>query len=90
MIPLIYFLLGVLTLGIAQIMYSYAPHIVARLRQRKTRISHTFYCDELQAQINELKEQIDNVAKNHYNREQNRKSNIRRDIREYLKELQNG
>ena len=43
----------------------------------------------LTKQVEELKEQMDNVAKNHYTRERNRKSNIRRDVREYLKELQN-
>lgn len=89
MIYLFYFILGAITLGIAQVTYSYAPRIVMRLRQRKTRIPHNVYCDDLQTQINELKEQMDNVAKNHYNRELNRKNNIRRDVREYLKELQN-
>ena len=41
-------------------------------------------------EVNELKEQMNNVAENHYRRERNRKNNIRRDVREYLKELQNG
>lgn len=45
--------------------------------------------DDLQEQINELREQMDNVAKNSYGRERNRKNNIRREVREYLKELQN-
>ena len=45
---------------------------------------------QLSKEIEELKEQMDNVAKNSYRRETNRKSNIRRDVREYLKELQNG
>ena len=45
--------------------------------------------EALQRKVVELEEQINNVAKNHYRRETNRKSNIRRDVREYLKELQN-
>ena len=48
------------------------------------------YCDDLQSQIDELKEQVNNVATNHYRRETNRKNNIRRAVREYLEELKNG
>jgi len=52
------------------------------IKPRKKRESN-----DLSKRIDELEKQMDNVAKNHYNREQNRKSNIRRDVREYLKEL---
>ena len=86
----IYFLfLLVLTALGSSIMTSYAPAMLARIKRLFTRTKRTpnIYCDELQTQIDELREQMDNVAKNHYNREQNRKSNIRRDVREYLKEL---
>lgn len=44
----------------------------------------------LEKQVEELKEQMDNVAKNSYRRETNRKNNIRRAVREYLEELKNG
>lgn len=37
--------------------------------------------------MNELEEQINNVAQNNYRRENNRKSNVRREVRDYLKEL---
>ena len=43
---------------------------------------------KLTERIDELEEQMDNVAKNSYRREQNRKNNIRREVRDYLKELQ--
>lgn len=43
---------------------------------------------KLSERIDELEEQMDNVAKNSYRREQNRKNNIRREVRDYLKELQ--
>ena len=60
------------------------------IKPRKKRESPNVYCDDLSKRIDELEKQMDNVAKNHYNREQNRKSNIRRDVREYLKELRDG
>lgn len=44
---------------------------------------------QLQERIDELEEQINNMAERLSNREHNRKYNIRRDVREYLKELQN-
>jgi len=44
---------------------------------------------QLTERVNELEEQINNVASNSYNRDKNRKNNIRRDVRDYLKELQN-
>ena len=51
---------------------------------------HTHNMDILVEQINELREQMNNVAQNSYRREQNRKSNIRRTVREYLSEIKNG
>ena len=43
---------------------------------------------QLQERIDELEEQMNNVAENAYRRETNRKNNIRREVRDYLKELQ--
>jgi len=95
----IYFLfLLVLTALGSSIMTSYAPAMLARIKRlfaRKKRTSQPdcslmeHNIEVLVERMNQLEEQINNVAKNHYNREQNRKSNIRRDVREYLKELQN-
>ena len=59
-------------------------------KNAKKRKKHTSNIDELVKRVNELEEQLDNVAKNHYRREQNRRNNIRRDVREYLEELRNG
>ena len=42
---------------------------------------------QLQDRIDNLEEQVNNLATNHYRRERNRKNNIRRDVREYLEEL---
>ena len=43
---------------------------------------------EKEDQINDLQEQVDNLIEVKYNRDRNRKNNIRRDVRDYLKELQ--
>jgi len=45
---------------------------------------------KLQERIDELQEQVNNLVEVKYNRETNRKNNIRREVRDYLKELQNG
>lgn len=41
----------------------------------------------LKEQVKDLQSQIDNLIEVKYNRESNRKNNIRRDVREYLAEL---
>ena len=61
----------------------------AKKRKQTTDNIHTHNMDILVEQINELREQMNNVAQNSYRREQNRKSNVRRVVRDYLKELQN-
>jgi len=43
---------------------------------------------KLTERIDELEEQINNIIEVKYRREQNRKNNIRREVRDYLKELQ--
>jgi len=43
---------------------------------------------QLQERIDELEVQMNNVAENAYRRETNRKNNVRREVRDYLKELQ--
>lgn len=45
---------------------------------------------QLQDRIDELEAQMENIAEVKYNREKNRKSNIRREVRDYLSELKNG
>ena len=85
-----YLLLLVLTAIGSSIMTAYAPAMLARLKRlftRTKRQTQNVSCVELEARITELKTQIDNVAANNYRREQNRKSNIRREVRDYLEEL---
>jgi len=43
---------------------------------------------KLTERIDDLEEQLNNVIEAKYTRDRNRKNNIRRDVREYLKELQ--
>jgi len=43
---------------------------------------------QLTERIDDLEEQLNNVIEAKYTRDRNRKNNIRRDVREYLKELQ--
>lgn len=96
----IYFLFFLVLTGVgSSIMTLYAPIMVAHIKRLFTRKKRTPQPDcslmehnieVLVEQVNELKEQMNNVAQNSYRREQNRKSNIRREVRDYLKELQNG
>ena len=51
--------------------------------------THTNHMDILSKRIDDLQEQVNNLVEVKYNRDRNRKNNIRRDVREYLKELQN-
>ena len=44
---------------------------------------------KLTERVDDLQEQVDNLVEVKYNRDRNRKNNIRRDVRDYLKELQN-
>ena len=44
---------------------------------------------KLTERIDDLEEQLTNVIEAKYTRDRNRKNNIRRDVRDYLKELQN-
>ena len=43
---------------------------------------------KLEERVDELQEQINNIVEVKYTRERNRKNNIRREVRDYLKELQ--
>lgn len=43
---------------------------------------------KLTERVDDLQQQVDNLVEVKYNRDRNRKYNIRRDVRDYLKELQ--
>ena len=87
----IYFFIGVLSMFVGMFVYPYVTKVRMHIKQYFTKKKHTpkVYCDDLQSQIDELKEQLNNVAENHYRRETNRKNNIRKTVREYLEELRN-
>jgi len=66
--------------------YAFKTHI-RRVFTRKPKTN--VYCDDLSKRIDDLEEQINNIAEIQATQQRNRKYNIRRDVREYLKELQN-
>ena len=73
------------------------PYVIGwfkRVKSTKKRKSNVDILDILQYErltkrVDELEEQLNNVAKNHYTREVNRKNNVRKVVREYLSELKN-
>lgn len=65
-----------------------------RIKRKSTRKSATDMVDiiliaKLEERLGDVEVTMKNVADNAYRREQNRKSNIRRAVREYLEELKN-
>ena len=85
------FLLVITAVG-SSIMTSYAPRMVVQIKQYFTRKKHTPKSNNtaykaLIDRIDDLQNQINNLAEVKYNRDKNRKHNIRRDVREYLQEL---
>ena len=95
----IYFLFFLVLTGVgSSIMTLYAPTMVAHIKRLFTRKKRTPQPDcslmehnieVLVERVNDLEEQLNNVVEAKYTRDRNRKNNIRRDVREYLKELQN-
>ncbi len=63
----------------------YFKSIKSRLKRRK----HTQPNTDISKRLDDLQSQINNLVEVKYNRDTNRRHNIRRDVREYLKELQN-
>ena len=66
---------------------------IKRKFTRKPNVSNTtdmvdvIIIAQLTERIDELEEQLNNVAANSYRRETNRKNNIRKTVREYLQEI---
>ena len=95
----IYFLFFLVLTGVgSSIMTLYAPTMVAHIKRLFTRKKRTPQPDcslmehnieVLVERVNDLQQQVNNLVEVKYNRDRNRKNNIRRDVREYLKELQN-
>ena len=67
--------------------------LIAKLTERADKVEEIVrdlvrYTNEDEKRMDDLQEQINNLAEVKYNRDRNRKNNIRRDVRDYLKELQ--
>ncbi len=58
-------------------------------KHTKKRRQHTQSNTDISKRLDDLQSQINNLVEVKYNRDTNRRHNIRRDVREYLKELQN-
>ena len=91
-----YYILGAVTLGVGIVAQPYVKQVwnafktwILRRKNDKD-IVDVIIIAQLQDRIDDLEEQMNNVAANAYRREQNRRTNIRRDVREYLEELKNG
>jgi hypothetical protein len=85
-----YFILGAFSLALGFIIKPYVDVVVMRLKRvftRKERTIEQYNIEVLVDRMNELEEQMNNVAKTHFTRERNRKNNIRREVRDYLAEL---
>ena len=89
----IYWFIGVLSMWVGMLAYTPMKNlwyvVKSRIPHRKPQQSTNVYCDDLQSQVNELKEQLDNVAETLATRDRNRKYNTRREVRDYLAELRN-
>ena len=94
-----YFLFLLVLTGVgSSIMTLYAPAFVSHIKRLFTRKKRTTQPDcrlmehnieVLVERVNEMETMMNEVAANSYRRDQNRKSNIRRTVREYLSELKN-
>ena len=72
--------------------WSVFKNAIRRVFTRKSKMDavDVIIIAKLQDRIDDLEEQVNNLATNHYRRERNRKSNIRRDVREFLQEIKDG
>ena len=90
-LDLLSFLFGALALTFGIFIKPYTDILVMRLKRlfsRKERAIEQHNLEVIVERMNELEEQMNNVAETHFRRETNRKNNIRREVRDYLKELQ--
>lgn len=77
------------TAVLSSIVTTALPHMGKWLKSFKLRIKRNSTPTNIQKQIDDLQSQIDNLVEVKYNRDTNRRNNIKRDVREYLGELQN-
>lgn len=86
------FVIALTAVGSSYVTYN-LPALKRGLKRLFTRtkpaVDATTYL-ELTSRIDDLEQQVNNLAEKQATQDRNRKSNIRRDVRDYLKELQNG
>lgn len=90
---ILYFTLGAISLMVGLIAHPYVMMMFNALKNKIKREKPQQVdtnVEYLLCKVDELEEQVNNMAKKLTNREYNRKNNIRRDVREYLEELKNG
>ena len=87
---ILYFTLGAIALALGLIAKPYVDVVVMRLKRLFTRKERTIEDNNIEVivnQVNDLQTQVDNLAERLATRDHNRRSNIRRDVRDYLSEL---
>ncbi len=84
----IMFVLGAVSLAAGMVLQPYVKAVWQWCKSHITHRKNTQSTPTIQQQIDDLQSQIDNVIDVKYNRDTNRRSNVRREVRDYLKELQ--
>ena len=86
---IIYFTLGAVSMVVGMILYPYIQQFKSWCwRLTKNRDVITFNITDMEKRMSDLEQQVDNLAEVVSTRDRNRKYNTRRDVREYLAELQ--
>ncbi len=85
----IYFFIGVFSMFIGMFIYPHVLRFRMHIMQYFPRKKHTSNTIQ-QSQIDELQNQINNIAERLATRDNNRKHQVRREVREMLKEIADG
>ncbi len=84
----IMFVLGAVSLAAGMVLQPYMKAVWQWVKSHIPHRKNTQSTTNYQQQIDDLQSQIDNIIEVKYQREQNRKNNVRREVRDYLKDLQ--
>ena len=85
---ILYFTLGAVSLMVGILVYNPVKQLWYVIKSSISPRKNTQPTTDYQQQINDLQTQVDNLAEKLSTRDVNRKYNTRREIRDYLKELQ--
>ena len=86
---IIYFTLGAVSMVVGMILYPYIQQFKSWCwRLTKNRDVITINITDMEKRMSDLQTQVDNLAEVVATRDSNRKYNTRREVRDYLKELQ--